>query len=261
MLGTPFPQLAPDRLGSETLLVQVPGLPDPLERLLGDRDPARPPQVGYGVLPQVTVEGGAGYAQQIADLFDRVDGPPPTYHANILKIFSSASILAHTLQRDTMRLNQLCNGVLPDARDKRAGERPGTARTTLSRRDNGGTGLEIRLARLNTHRRQNRDVELQVDVKLTHTEGECVMLKLSRLLWAVLAACAFLALGGGCAEAKTGLASWYGPGFEGLPTASGEPYDPYGYTAAHKTMPLGTDLVVRYGGSSVQVTVNDRGPR
>ncbi len=86
------------------------------------------------------------------------------------------------------------------------------------------------------------------------------MLKLSRLLWAVLLACAFLALGSGCAEAKTGLASWYGPGFEGLPTASGEPYDPYGYTAAHKTMPLGTDLMVKYGGSSVQVTVNDRGP-
>src|SRR3712207_9305199 len=63
-----------------------------------------------------------------------------------------------------------------------------------------------------------------------------------------------------CAEAKTGLASWYGPGFEGLPTASGEPYDPHGYTAAHKTMPLGTDLVVEYGGSAVQVTVNDRGP-
>jgi rare lipoprotein A len=86
------------------------------------------------------------------------------------------------------------------------------------------------------------------------------MLKLSRLLWAVLLACAFLALGSGCAEAKTGLASWYGPGFKGLPTASGEPYDPHGYTAAHKTMPLGTDLVVEYGESAVQVTVNDRGP-
>jgi rare lipoprotein A len=81
-----------------------------------------------------------------------------------------------------------------------------------------------------------------------------------RLLWALLLALAFLVLGSGCAEAKVGLASWYGPGFEGLPTASGEPYDPYGYTAAHKTMPLGTELVVRYGGSSVQVTINDRGP-
>jgi rare lipoprotein A len=87
-----------------------------------------------------------------------------------------------------------------------------------------------------------------------------VRLKLSRLLWAVLLACAFLALGSDRAEAKAGLASWYGPGFEGLPTASGEPYNPYGYTAAHKSMPLGTDLLVKYGGRSVQVTVNDRGP-
>jgi rare lipoprotein A len=86
------------------------------------------------------------------------------------------------------------------------------------------------------------------------------MLRLSKLLWILLLVGAFLALGNDRAEAKTGLASWYGPGFEGLPTASGEPYDPYGYTAAHKTMPLGTDLVVSYGGRSVQVTVNDRGP-
>jgi len=97
-------------------------------------------------------------------------------------------------------------------------------------------------------------------VKLTHTEGECVMLRLSRLLWVLLLAGAFLALGNDRAEAKTALASWYGPGFEGLPTASGEPYDPYGYTAAHKRLPLGTELTVSYGGRSVQVTVNDRGP-
>jgi peptidoglycan lytic transglycosylase len=86
------------------------------------------------------------------------------------------------------------------------------------------------------------------------------MLKLSRVLCAVLLACAFLALGSGSAEAKETLASWYGPGFEGLPTASGEPYEPYGYTVAHKTLPLGTNLVVSYGGRSLPVTVNDRGP-
>jgi rare lipoprotein A len=97
-------------------------------------------------------------------------------------------------------------------------------------------------------------------VKLTQTEGECVVLRLSRILWILLLVGAFLALGDDRAEARTGLASWYGPGFEGLPTASGEPYDPYGYTAAHKTLPLGTDLTVSYGGRSVQVTVNDRGP-
>ena len=86
------------------------------------------------------------------------------------------------------------------------------------------------------------------------------MLRLSNFLWILLLVCAFLALGNDRAEARTGLASWYGPGFEGLPTASGEPYDPYGYTAAHKTMPLGTDITVSYGGRSVEVTVNDRGP-
>ena len=86
------------------------------------------------------------------------------------------------------------------------------------------------------------------------------MLKLSRLLWVVVLACAFLALGVDRAEAREALASWYGPGLEGRPTASGEPFNPYGYTAAHKTLPLGTELMVSYGGRSVEVTVNDRGP-
>ena len=86
------------------------------------------------------------------------------------------------------------------------------------------------------------------------------MLRLTNFLWILLLVGAFLALGSDRAEARTGLASWYGPGFEGLPTASGEPYDPYGYTVAHKTMRLGTELLVSYRGRSVQVTVNDRGP-
>lgn len=102
--------------------------------------------------------------------------------------------------------------------------------------------------------------EPKIHVKLTHTEGDCVLLKLSRLLWILLFACAFVAVGNDRAEADTALASWYGPGFEGSPTASGETFEPYGYTAAHKTLPFGTELMVNYGGRSVQVTVNDRGP-
>ena len=74
------------------------------------------------------------------------------------------------------------------------------------------------------------------------------MLRLSNFLWILLLVGAFLALGNDRAEARTGLASWYGPGFKGLPTASGEPYDPYGYTVAHKTMRLGTELLVSYRG-------------
>jgi rare lipoprotein A len=86
------------------------------------------------------------------------------------------------------------------------------------------------------------------------------MLKLSNALWVVLIACAFLALGADRAEAKVGLASWYGPGFAGQPTASGETFDPRAYTAAHKKLPFGTSLVVSYKGRTVVVTVNDRGP-
>lgn len=58
----------------------------------------------------------------------------------------------------------------------------------------------------------------------------------------------------------TMVASYYGRALEGLPTASGEPFDADAYTAAHKSLPLGTELEVRRGGESVRVTVNDRGP-
>src|SRR5918993_713784 len=105
---------------------------------------------------------------------------------------------------------------------------------------------------------RNTDAELQVNIKLTQTEGECVLLKLTRLLWILLLAGAFVALGHDPAEADSGLASWYGGGFRGSLTASGEGFDPNGYTAAHKTLPFGTQLTVRYAGRSVQVTVNDR---
>ncbi|MDP6933343.1 MAG: septal ring lytic transglycosylase RlpA family protein [Myxococcota bacterium] len=61
---------------------------------------------------------------------------------------------------------------------------------------------------------------------------------------------------------ETGLASWYGPGFRGRPTASGDIFRPWKRTAAHKTMDLGTVVrVVRTDtGRSVRVLINDRGP-
>lgn len=61
---------------------------------------------------------------------------------------------------------------------------------------------------------------------------------------------------------ETGIASWYGPGFDGNLTANGEIYDMDGISAAHKTLPFGT--VVRVveldTGRSVIVRINDRGP-
>lgn len=56
--------------------------------------------------------------------------------------------------------------------------------------------------------------------------------------------------------------SFYGPKFHGKPTASGEIFNMYGDSAAHKELPLGTILNVTYlkTGKSVIVKVNDRGP-
>ena len=59
---------------------------------------------------------------------------------------------------------------------------------------------------------------------------------------------------------QTMIASYLDYSLAGAMTASGEPFDPEGYTAAHRTLPLGTRLLVSYGGRSVRVTVNDRGP-
>ena len=61
---------------------------------------------------------------------------------------------------------------------------------------------------------------------------------------------------------ETGLASWYGRKFHSQSTASGEPYDMYAMTAAHKTLPLPSYVRVRNpaNGREVIVRVNDRGP-
>ena len=61
---------------------------------------------------------------------------------------------------------------------------------------------------------------------------------------------------------KIGTASWYGPGFHGNRTSSGEIYDQNDLTAAHQTLPLGTRVAVTnlQNGRSVEVRVNDRGP-
>lgn len=61
---------------------------------------------------------------------------------------------------------------------------------------------------------------------------------------------------------QTGKASWYGRDFHGRPTASGETYDMYKLTAAHRTLPLGTRAQVTNldNDRKVVVKVNDRGP-
>lgn len=61
---------------------------------------------------------------------------------------------------------------------------------------------------------------------------------------------------------KTGLASWYGPGFHGQSTANGETFDQNALTAAHPTLPLPSyvRVTVLKSGKSAVLRVNDRGP-
>ena len=61
---------------------------------------------------------------------------------------------------------------------------------------------------------------------------------------------------------QTGVASWYGPGFHGKRTASGERFDQNDLTAAHRKLPLGSEVKVTNleNGRAITVEINDRGP-
>jgi rare lipoprotein A len=61
---------------------------------------------------------------------------------------------------------------------------------------------------------------------------------------------------------QSGHASWYGPGFHGRRTASGERFNSAAMTAAHRSLPFGTRVRVvdEESGRSVVVRINDRGP-
>jgi rare lipoprotein A len=98
---------------------------------------------------------------------------------------------------------------------------------------------------------------------------------LSAFVSATMMALALVAAGGGVsvAEARGATpagqgraiktyASWYGEPHHGRPTASGEEYDMWKMTAAHRTLPFGTEVTVTNlrNGRRVTVRVNDRGP-
>jgi len=72
----------------------------------------------------------------------------------------------------------------------------------------------------------------------------------------------YFVLSSGVGYVERGVASWYGPGFHKVRTSTGEPYDMYAMTAAHKTLPLPAYVRVTnlQNGRSCVVRVNDRGP-
>lgn len=89
-------------------------------------------------------------------------------------------------------------------------------------------------------------------------------------MWRPLSALALFTLLAGCASHdidprgydETGTASFYGSRHHGKRTASGEPFDQHGLTAAHRTLPFGTRVMVTNlkNDRSVVVRINDRGP-
>ena len=85
---------------------------------------------------------------------------------------------------------------------------------------------------------------------------------LAAALAIVLVACAAHRAPPSAGFVQEGIASWYGPKFQGRPTASGEIFDMHRMTAAHRTLPLGARVRVinLENGRSVVVRINDRGP-
>ena len=100
-----------------------------------------------------------------------------------------------------------------------------------------------------------------------HLFSKTILLVFSAIL---ISACGVTKRGTGFADyssenaeaIETGVSSWYGPNFHGKLTANGETYDMDGVTAAHRTLPFGTILLVENldNGKTVQVRINDRGP-
>jgi rare lipoprotein A len=97
---------------------------------------------------------------------------------------------------------------------------------------------------------------------LSRTVTTCLLC----LYFALLTSCARPparpATPGTAGAGEVGLASWYGQDFHGRRTSSGDVYDMYQLTAAHRELPLGTWIMVTNleNGRSVELRVNDRGP-
>lgn len=86
-------------------------------------------------------------------------------------------------------------------------------------------------------------------------------IELAVILLITLALIAWAHAGERC-RGQAGVASWYGPGFHGRRTASGERFDQGAMTAAHRTLPFGARVRVTLLGSgkAVVVRITDRGP-
>jgi rare lipoprotein A len=131
-----------------------------------------------------------------------------------------------------------------------AARRPARLRSRFDRPARPGVAVEVEM------------VERRTDRRATTRQNGLGMRRwvLAALLGTAAAGCATHSLQ--APATQHGVASWYGPGFHGQATASGETYDQNAMTAAHRSWPLGTRAQVTNldNGRSVTVRINDRGP-
>ncbi|MDQ1702019.1 MAG: rare lipoprotein, partial [Frankiaceae bacterium] len=124
--------------------------------------------------------------------------------------------------------------------------------------------LAADVARVEAEQQHLRDISNQVSNTVSPGVGQRGAVALSRQA-AVLellnaAGSGYPAGYGPTGQTFDGTSSWYGPGFEGKPTATGAPFDPEKLTAAMKAVPLGTVIHVTFRGRAINLLVNDRGP-
>lgn len=117
-----------------------------------------------------------------------------------------------------------------------------------------------------------REHFLETDIQLLRLLHLKMMLQFSRFLHVPLCLGMLLIMLSACDNSlivapegtyyESGIASWYGDGYHGKPTANGEVYNMEALTAAHKTLPFNTlvRVVNRDNGKTVTVRINDRGP-
>lgn len=147
--------------------------------------------------------------------------------------------------------------------DKTSGEQPLLFASLISEvtEEDNGEDLKITLRPRSGSYEDNLS-QLKFDVKVASQSASRQSRSLQRAMSYTVKGKTYRTLSNSEGFEQVGDASWYGPGFHGRKTASGEVYDMNELTAAHKELPLGTEVEVTNltTGKSIVVRINDRGP-
>lgn len=181
-------------------------------------------------------------------------------------ILSSTTLddMARAAQAASFRASAMSDSIVELARAEASAER--IERTMTTQRDRlvaaqGRADEVVDEVRSTLDERRERLASLRQQIK--QLEDEALQASRAQLTQSLGGSGPSLGIPGGFVGTGIvieGIASWYGPGFEGNTTASGDIFDSSLYTVASKELPFGTWLFVQHEGRGVVVVVNDRGP-